>query len=757
MSLYLFLPLLSSLNQPLLPSFPSLPSPSSPLLLSLRPLSPPPFPSPPVPPPHFPADGAIRPPTRGPCSTAFQTLTISTQADFNLRTTYSNTTTVVLYLAGNVTLNSSLFFTSNFSCSIIRALPSLSYMPWLWYTRIDAPAVRVLGATNVQFIGIGIGFPFQYTSAGMVACGGLPEFPSRWTCPVLHLYRAWAVTFANGRIHGRTDVYRSGATEFSYMKLWHDYYDRDLVFHSWSVIRFAMCGDPVNLIRSLNRVTNCEIRGSWTPVLMYAGTVGTIIANNFITDFQFGGVQCGQGDGNVADCMLNTIQDNIITAESAIYPVPNGDGSGIYYDLHWYNPGNLDTCNYVIAGTHCYYLDFATSGLTIDGAVCIRNHDGVKINTGHGNKIQSVIVVKPTWQSGIMSCQNWCDNNCHSWAGRGLGYKWYTTFISRFETPGWRKNWPFLSNLCNRTEWAPGIPCNPSPPVEAAKNWTGYCSQHLGYNNGKQLSASANVTANCSGVPGLNHVEMIVINGTGGRWNPYYINCDALPSVRPTNNITTTTTNYPWGFFDFDNVTGEDFGVSNLSSRMYQLYPHFMTCSRRRAGIQRQMRALSAAASTIQSSFGVNPASWWHDVYASIPYNKEISSRIVSEKLLKRISTNRPRQNPGQKEKKTGNGGMGFQMPTIPVGGGGGGGKGGGWSVSNWWKRRKTLERGAGYADADDVEGEEESIEQEELYEEFDSPNKDETRHEHFNVLEYDPYAGGDDRLGGDAFDHLWI
>ncbi|CAI5997086.1 unnamed protein product [Closterium sp. NIES-64] len=656
MSLYLFLPLLSSLNQPLLPSFPSLPSPSSPLLLSLRPLSPPPFPSPPVPPPHFPADGAIRPPTRGPCSTAFQTLTISTQADFNLRTTYSNTTTVVLYLAGNVTLNSSLFFTSNFSCSIIRALPSLSYMPWLWYTRINAPAVRVLGATNVQFIGIGIGFPFQYTSAGMVACGGLPEFPSRWTCPVLHLYRAWAVTFANGRIHGRTDVYRSGATEFSYMKLWHDYYDRDLVFHSWSVIRFAMCGDPVNLIRSLNRVTNCEIRGSWTPVLMYAGTVGTIIANNFITDFQFGGVQCGQGDGNVADCMLNTIQDNIITAESAIYPVPNGDGSGIYYDLHWYNPGNLDTCNYVIAGTHCYYLDFATSGLTIDGAVCIRNHDGVKINTGHGNKIQSVIVVKPTWQSGIMSCQNWCDNNCHSWAGRGLGYKWYTTFISRFETPGWRKNWPFLSNLCNRTEWAPGIPCNPSPPVEAAKNWTGYCSQHLGYNNGKQLSASANVTANCSGVPGLNHVEMIVINGTGGRWNPYYINCDALPSVRPTNNITTTTTNYPWG----------------------------------------------------------------------------------------------------QKEKKTGNGGMGFQMPTIPVGGGGGGGKGGGWSGSNWWKRRKTLERGAGYADADDVEGEEESIEQE-LYEEFDSPNKDETRHEHFNVLEYDPYAGGDDRLGGDAFDHLWI
>ncbi|GJP84360.1 hypothetical protein CLOP_g14421 [Closterium sp. NIES-67] len=632
-------------------------------------------------------------------------------------------------------------------------------MPWLWYPRIDAPAVRVLAATNMQLLGIGIGFPFQYTSAGMVACGGLPEFPSRWTCPVLHIYRAWAVTFANGRIHGRTDVYRSGTTEFSYMKLWNDYYDKDLVYHSWSTIRFAACGDPINLIRSLNKVTNCEIRGSWTPVLMYAGTVGTIIANNLITDFQFGGVQCGQGDGNVADCMLNTIQDNIITAESAIYPIPNGDGSGIYYDLHWYNPGNLDTCNYIIAGMHCYYLDFVTSGLTIDGAVCIRNHDGVKINTGHANKISSVIIVKPQWQSGIMSCQNWCDNNCNSWAGRGLGYKWYTTFVSRFETPGWRKNWPFLSDMCTRTEWAPGIKCNPTPPVEAAKNWTGYCSQHLHYNSGKQLSASANATANCSGVPGLNHVEMIVINGTRNRWDPYYINCDALPSVRPTNNITTTTVNYPWGFFDFDNLTAEDFGVSNLSSRMYQLYPKFMTCSRRRAGIQRQSRALSAAASTLQSSFGVTPAQWWHDVYASVPYNKEMSNRLVSEKLLKRISTNQPRQTPGQKGKRTGDGGGGFEMPKIPIGGrnGGGGGNKGGWSLGNWWTRRKTLEGKFGHNSEDEIEGEEEAAPGEESFEQQENEAERSGHYDPFSVLDHDPYAGGDDKLAGDAFNHLWI
>ncbi|CAI5481171.1 unnamed protein product [Closterium sp. Yama58-4] len=620
---------------------------------------------------------------------------------------------------------------------------------------------------------------------------------------------------------------------------------------------------------------------------MYAGTVGTIIANNFITDFQFGAVQCGQGDGNVADCMLNTIQDNLITAESTIYPVPNGDGSGIYYDLHWYNPGNLDTCNYIIGGTHCYYLDFVTSGLTIDGAVCIRNHDGVKINTGHAVETPHLIPIgfsviplassfiallltplaasfpHPLPRSFLLCLRRppllhirsptlpalptpptppqQQDPECdcgeadvavghhelselvrqqlqllggerarpqvvyhlhlalrNAWLAQGTmqfesadksqgsalsgippssqsskrlagarhpmqpHISTRPSFLSHSPSPATAspsfQNWPFLSDLCHRTEWAPGIPCNPTPPVEAAKNWTGYCSQHLHYNNGKQLSASANVTANCSGVPGLNHVEMIVINGTGNRWNPYYINCDALPSVRPTNNITTTSINYPWGFFDFDNATGEDFGVSNLSSRMYQLYPHFMTCSRRRAGIQRQMRALSAAASTIQSSFGVNPASWWHDVYASVPYNKEMSNRIVSEKLLKRISTNRPRQNPGQKEKKPGNGGMGFQKPTIPIGGGGGSKEG--WSLGNWWTRRKTLERGGGSAGADDEEVEEESAEQEGGFVEQETEVRnsgEETRHEHFNVLEYDPYAGGEDRLGGNAFDHLWI
>ncbi|CAI7880127.1 unnamed protein product [Closterium sp. NIES-53] len=614
--------------------------------------------------------GVIKVPTRGPCSATPVPLTVSTAADFAQRLQYTPNTTVVLYLTGNITISTLINFNASYSCTIIRPQPGLTSMPWIWLDNVNSPAVRVESATNMQFVGIGIGFP--WTNTGMVACGGLPEFPSKWTCPVLHIYRGWAVTFSNGQVQGRTDVYRSGAVEFSYQKHVVDYLDGALF--SYSCIRFAVNGDPVNLIRSLNKVVNSEIRGGWTSIMMYAGTVGTIIANNYITDFQFCGVQCGMGDSNVADCMLNTIQDNYITPGPA-YPTNNGDGAGIYYDLHWYNPGNLDTCNYIVGTTHCHYLDFTTTGLTIDGAVCIRNHDGIKINTGHANKVQSYLVVNPQWQAGIMSCQNWCDNNCNSWAGRGLGYKWYSAYVARFDTPGWRKNWPYLSGLCNRTEWM-GQPCNPDPPIELPKNWTGYCSQYLSYSSvGKQRSADYNYTGKCSGVPGLNHVELTIINGTNGRWNPYYINCDALPSVVPTNNITSVSFNYPATYFKFDNFTGDDFGVSDLSDMMYQKYPNFMSCSRRRVGPQKQVRAMAAALSTAESNFGKDVGDWWKNTFDIIPEDSELSQILYHKKFNGKIRdlnapvppvavpTGTPKKKPGSGKKP------GWKGPRV----------------SNWW------------------------------------------------------------------------
>ena len=44
--------------------------------------------------------------------------------------------------------------------------------------------------------------------------------------------------------------------------------------------------------------------------------------------------------------------------------------------------GNVYTCNYAIGNNHCYYLDYATSGVLINGGACINNTNGVKLNSG---------------------------------------------------------------------------------------------------------------------------------------------------------------------------------------------------------------------------------------------------------------------------------------------------------------------------------------------------------------------------------------
>ena len=44
--------------------------------------------------------------------------------------------------------------------------------------------------------------------------------------------------------------------------------------------------------------------------------------------------------------------------------------------------GNVYTCNYAIGNSHCYYVDFCSSGITINGGACINTSNGVKLNTG---------------------------------------------------------------------------------------------------------------------------------------------------------------------------------------------------------------------------------------------------------------------------------------------------------------------------------------------------------------------------------------
>ena len=44
---------------------------------------------------------------------------------------------------------------------------------------------------------------------------------------------------------------------------------------------------------------------------------------------------------------------------------------------------NKLSCNYVVGGRHCLYLDYASSHVEVNGGACINGFDGaVKINTG---------------------------------------------------------------------------------------------------------------------------------------------------------------------------------------------------------------------------------------------------------------------------------------------------------------------------------------------------------------------------------------
>ena len=75
-------------------------------------------------------------------------------------------------------------------------------------------------------------------------------------------------------------------------------------------------------------------------------------------------------------------------------------------------PANYVTCNYVEGGDHCYYLDNAASGITIEGGVCLRTRDGVKTNIGK----KWVVILRRLTKWMVESCEVVC--NWTQWIGR---------------------------------------------------------------------------------------------------------------------------------------------------------------------------------------------------------------------------------------------------------------------------------------------------------------------------------------------------
>ncbi|CAI5509512.1 unnamed protein product [Closterium sp. Naga37s-1] len=148
-----------------------------------------------------------------------------------------------------------------------------------------------------------------------------------------------------------------------------------------------------------------------TPILLHKGAVGVTVTNNYVHDYIFAGIKCGADVHYSFACMLARINSNLVVSSGRNL---NGDhdSAGIYFYTHWFSPGNSALCNYVFNGDHCYYLDHCTSGVLVRGGACVNTYDGMKVNNGKRNVIESVAMKGTQGSLGWTSCFTVTVNNC---------------------------------------------------------------------------------------------------------------------------------------------------------------------------------------------------------------------------------------------------------------------------------------------------------------------------------------------------------
>eukprot|EP00271_Cylindrocystis_brebissonii_P016645 TRINITY_DN406_c0_g2_i2.p1 TRINITY_DN406_c0_g2~~TRINITY_DN406_c0_g2_i2.p1 ORF type:complete len:347 (+),score=27.11 TRINITY_DN406_c0_g2_i2:263-1303(+) len=297
------------------------------------------------------AAAAAAVPNGGICSTDYVTFTAATEADLYKRLLYPSTQSVVIYVTvREIPLSGALNMSTGWSCTTIRS--AVSGVVAVFSRNTDSSPVVFVWATNhVFFYGIGFSLP---TTPDSVSCTvlysgqylngiyypQLLDYNGRVTCAALHIWGSYHVEMHAGTTYGRVDVLRSNRVIINSCNLftpgrWP--YDEAPYIKVPGVVRFMSVGDPLNLVRSNNIVMNSEISGCEVGVILMGGAAGVTVRNNYIHNFSFSAIQCGQNVGNVADCMLMTFAYNYIITEPGV--VANNDGAGIYFDTHWANPG----------------------------------------------------------------------------------------------------------------------------------------------------------------------------------------------------------------------------------------------------------------------------------------------------------------------------------------------------------------------------------------------------------------------------------
>lgn len=511
-----------------------------------------------------PAKKVVKPPP--PCSLVHSaTYSVYNVEGFQQRLKKPNTTMVTLRIARDIELQDILVLNSSFSCTRIVALhPNVTTIYNLNETQ---PTVVVNQASHILFSGVNIKIQTFDNATNNCPYGHqIDAYQFDYPCPALMLYRANYVKVTQAQVYGRVDFIRTNNSLFDSMTVASSH-------GSGTLLRFIQGGEGKYLIRSNNTVSNCVFNGGplgySVGILLYRGAVGVNIANNEFYNFTFAGIQCGHDVHNVADCMLMRMTNNYIENDGNA----GGDATGIYFDGHWFDPGNYLSCNYVVGGTHCLYLDYLTSNVVVDGMICWKTKDGVKVNGGKNNLINGLVVVDIHSPSGadanpgFINCENYMENNCLLDPGSSWVNQWYNKYY-KAAPKLWAKTFPDLAKVCTETH-VNGLSCNPPGGVPA------------------------NVTGNCSALATSNKLNFAVVHNKTKIIYPYNNQCDPFTSFLPSMNIIQTITMTP-AAAAFNNYWAGDFGITSRRSQLLRNYQGFRSCPRAKVGPQKVRAGVAA-------------------------------------------------------------------------------------------------------------------------------------------------------------------
>ncbi|CAI5476684.1 unnamed protein product [Closterium sp. Yama58-4] len=463
-------------------------------------------------------------------------INVTSAADFAARASLPPTSTVILYLRNDLTLPKGLFFRRQQSCTILMS------SKWPGYTLTGGdptyPVLRVWNTNN--FLSMNVNYYLPVTESSP-ECTTVPELGKGVTCPTISIHRSYGVQIGKGNIFGRVDVFRSMGVRLDSLTVTGvASFDK-----SPGVIRVAMCGYGPALLQANIIISNNEVYGVNTPIVLHRGAVGVTVTNNYIHNYIFAGIRCGADVHYSGDCMLTRINSNLVISSGRNL---NGDhdSAGIYYCTHWFNPGNSALCNYIFNGDHCYYLDYCTSGVLVRGGACINTYDGMKVNNGKRNIIRHVAMKGTQGSLGWTSCLTVTINNCL----KDPGSYWEAMRVKYYNSDRINRLWPWMQDVCKETSANGGVPCN--PPGQPG----------------------ADVTGACSGLGTDNLIDVVAVNTTdyGLDWKF----CDNYTITEQLNTQINITLDHPYAA-GFRNYRRNDLGLKK-SSVILKYRPNYLSC-----------------------------------------------------------------------------------------------------------------------------------------------------------------------------------